>query len=62
MNNGKSSNSNAAILPITQAALVAGCSPESIYRMIRLRRIKTYGTIRMEVKIEDVERILGRNK
>lgn len=61
--NDKNTKKNAPkILPITPAALAVGCSPEAIYRMIRLRKLKTYGTDRMEVKIEDVERILGRNK
>lgn len=48
-------------LTITEAALIVGCSPEAIYRMVRLRRIRATQTKPIRVKIDDVVRVLGRN-
>ena len=48
-------------LPITEAALIVGCSPEAIYRMVRLRKIRATQTKPMRVNIDDVVRVLGRN-
>jgi len=48
-------------LPITAAAIKLGCSPEAIYRMIRLGRVKSVGRNPKMVVADEVERVLARS-
>jgi len=52
---------NSPYVGITEAAIAAGCSPENIYRLVRLGRVGSEGNPK-KVRIDEVVAVLERNR